>query len=231
MLYLLYRLVEESDFKKVVENRACFVLPCFLKMRALNYFPPFKNASSNSRLRYWQEFANNFLRLVATTSAIRHGVMQFEALKQFSRETEMSAELSWGVRVSKNAYRCCNAFSSKVKQFAFVFRLQGAISKIVAHGTEEFDDKRRLLKNVIQIAQSDCEPNIACLTKRTLICYLPCASLHHDKGKAFMMYQKGRDLADRELPKQAIPPPRISAPNGNYQIDSSRWFGQSLQNR
>lgn len=71
--------------------------------------------------------------------------MRLKDLKKLLCETEL--ELS--SPVNEISYRCCNDFFLEDKIFIVVFELQSAIQRVIAHETEEFDDKRRWFVNAI----------------------------------------------------------------------------------
>lgn len=167
----------------------------------------------------------HFLSIYNTTTAIRNEVMKFKDRRQVPPETKIEFSL-WENTI---AYRCSNAFSLKDKISTFLLWLQSAIQTIVAHETEELDDRRRTFKNLIQIARKEGEACRAHLTKAVKThddIYV--RSLRKD-FKALEMYGKRGHHAFQGSSKIVIPVPRIPGLVIEYHQDLHRWFDQPLQ--
>lgn len=95
--------------------------------------------------------------------------------------------------VNKIEYRCGNALQLEVKISTFVFGLQSATQKIVAHETEKLNDKRRSFEHVTQTARKENEACRARLTKPAVsrkTFYASFCPEYDNKDHAFVIYGK-----------------------------------------
>lgn len=87
--------------------------------------------------------------------------MNFKVLRQSPRQNKLDSSN----KVNTIRYRCGNVFSLEESILAFVFGLQPAIQKIVAHKVERLSKERRTFENVMKIARKDGETYQARLIK------------------------------------------------------------------